>query len=84
MALNAGLPLPEDAVLLLELNHRINNEYASAISVVSRAAARSSSNEVKHALTSVTECSIATPTASGARTKFDDRRRSVSSSTVFH
>lgn len=55
MALNEGLPLLEDAVLLHELNHRINNEFASAISVVSRAAARSSSNEVKVALANVME-----------------------------
>ena len=55
MALNEGLPLLEDAVLLHELNHRINNEFASAISVVSRAAARSSNNAVKLALTNVTE-----------------------------
>ncbi len=49
------LALPEDAVLLFELNHRINNEFASAISVVSQAAARSSNNEVRLALTNVTE-----------------------------
>ena len=50
-----NLALPEDAVLLFELNHRINNEFASAISAVSRAAARSSNNAVRLALTSVTE-----------------------------
>jgi two-component sensor histidine kinase len=55
MELSENLALPEDAVLLFELNHRINNEFASAISVVSRAAARSSNNEVRLALTDVTE-----------------------------
>ena len=59
MALNEGLPLLEDAVLLHELNHRINNEFASAISVVSRAAARSSNNEVKVALTQLVRFRVA-------------------------
>jgi two-component sensor histidine kinase len=35
------------AVLLHELNHRINNEYASAIGAVSLAAAQSGNEEVK-------------------------------------
>jgi two-component sensor histidine kinase len=38
-----------------ELTHRINNEFASAISVVSLAAARSGNREVKVVLTAVTE-----------------------------
>jgi len=48
-------PLPQERVLLQELNHRINNEFCSAISVVSLTAARSSNKEVKAALTDVTE-----------------------------
>jgi two-component sensor histidine kinase len=42
-------------VLLHELNHRINNEFAAAISVVSLAAARSGKEEVEAALTDVAE-----------------------------
>lgn len=49
------LPLPQERVLLHELNHRISNEFTSAISVVSLASARSSNKEVKAALTDVTE-----------------------------
>jgi two-component sensor histidine kinase len=47
--------LPHDQTLLHELNHRINNEFAAAISVVSLAAARSGNDEVKAALSGVTE-----------------------------
>jgi two-component sensor histidine kinase len=46
---------PDEHVLLHELNHRINNEFAAAISVVSLAAARSGNDEVKAALSGVTE-----------------------------
>ena len=49
------LPFPRERVLLHELSHRINNEFCSAISVVSLSAARSSNKEVKAALTDVTE-----------------------------
>ena len=52
---NPQLLLPEQATLLRELNHRIKNEFASAISAVSLAAARSDNAEVKLALTDVTE-----------------------------
>ena len=52
---NPQLLLPEQATLLSELNHRIKNEFASAISAVSLAAARSDNAEVKLALTDVTE-----------------------------
>lgn len=45
----------QDHVLLHELNHRINNEFSAAISVVSLAAARSDNSEVKTALSEVTE-----------------------------
>ena len=48
------LTLPEH-VLLNELNHGISNEFTSAISVISRVAARSSNVEVKATLTRVTE-----------------------------
>jgi two-component sensor histidine kinase len=42
-------------VLPQELNHRISDEFFSAMSLVSLAAARSSSDEVKVALIEVTE-----------------------------
>jgi two-component sensor histidine kinase len=42
-------------VLLHELNHRINNEFAAAIGVVSAAASRSNNPKVKAALTGVRE-----------------------------
>ena len=45
--------LPHEQILLRELNHRINNEFAAAISVVSLAAAASSNDEVKGALSRV-------------------------------
>jgi two-component sensor histidine kinase len=46
---------PDGRLLVSELTHRINNEFASAISVVSLAAARSTNCEVKVALTAVME-----------------------------
>jgi two-component sensor histidine kinase len=45
---------PEERLLINELTHRINNEFASAI-LVSLAAVRTSNREVKVALTSVVE-----------------------------
>jgi two-component sensor histidine kinase len=45
----------DEQVLLHELNHRINNEFAAAISSVSVAAARSSDQAVKAALSDVGE-----------------------------
>jgi two-component sensor histidine kinase len=48
-------PNSDEHVLLHELNHRINNEFAAAIGVVSAAAARSSNQKVKAALTGVRE-----------------------------
>jgi two-component sensor histidine kinase len=42
---------PEERLLLREFAHRISNEFASAISVISIAAARSANDEVKIALT---------------------------------
>jgi two-component sensor histidine kinase len=47
--------LPEEQFLMHELTHRISNEFASAVSIVSLAAARSCNHEVTIALTSVTE-----------------------------
>jgi two-component sensor histidine kinase len=46
-------PLPQEQILLHELNHRVNNEFAAAISVVSLAAARSKNDEVKTALSGI-------------------------------
>jgi two-component sensor histidine kinase len=43
----------ETRLLLREFSHRINNEFASAISVISVAAARSGSDEAKAALVTV-------------------------------
>jgi two-component sensor histidine kinase len=43
----------EARLLLREFSHRINNEFASAISVISIAAARSANNEAKVALAAV-------------------------------
>jgi two-component sensor histidine kinase len=48
-------PFAEERLLLSELTHRVNNEFASAISVVSLAAARSNNSEVKNALAAVTD-----------------------------
>jgi two-component sensor histidine kinase len=45
----------QEQMLLHELNHRINNEFAAAIGIVTVAAARSSNEEVKAALTGVAE-----------------------------
>jgi len=45
----------EKALLMRELTHRINNEFTSAINVISLAAARSRSSEVKAALNDVSE-----------------------------
>jgi two-component sensor histidine kinase len=46
---------PQEWLLLDELNHRINNELASVIAMVSRTAARSASDDVKRALGAVAE-----------------------------
>jgi two-component sensor histidine kinase len=43
----------EERLLLQELTHRVNNEFASLIGTVSRAAATSSNDEVKRALSGV-------------------------------
>jgi two-component sensor histidine kinase len=45
----------EERLLLKEITHRINNEFASVIQVVSSKAAKSSDTNVKAALTSVVE-----------------------------
>jgi two-component sensor histidine kinase len=49
------LPFAEDQLLLDELNHRISNEFASLIAIVSRAAAASGNDEVKRALRGVAQ-----------------------------
>ena len=49
------VPYVEHALLLDELNHRINNEFASAINCVSVAAVRTDNVEVKAALSQVVE-----------------------------
>src|SRR5262245_65033458 len=54
-ALSPQLPLPQEQLLLHELNHRIGNEFCCAIRAVSLAAARSNNKEVKAALTHVAE-----------------------------
>ena len=48
-------PFSEEPILLHELNHRVANEFASIIGIVSIAARRSANEEVKLALTSVSE-----------------------------
>jgi two-component sensor histidine kinase len=47
--------VPLEWMLLNEFNHRINNEFAAAIGLVSLAAARSANNEVKTTLSGVAE-----------------------------
>jgi two-component sensor histidine kinase len=54
-ALSSQQSLPQEGLLLRELNHRINNEFAVVISGVSRVAARSGNDEVKSALSGVAE-----------------------------
>jgi two-component sensor histidine kinase len=44
-----------ERLLVQEITHRVNNEFASAIQIVSSTAARSSSNDVKNALAGVME-----------------------------
>jgi two-component sensor histidine kinase len=46
---------PDSALLMRELSHRINNEFTSAISIISLTAARSGSSEVKAALSDVSD-----------------------------
>jgi two-component sensor histidine kinase len=53
LALNCSFS--EERMLLRELNHRINNEFTSIISMVMRVATRSRNEEVKAALDGVTE-----------------------------
>ena len=49
------LPLLGEGILLHELNHRVNNEFATAISTVSLAAARSNDDNIKSTLSEVAE-----------------------------
>jgi two-component sensor histidine kinase len=53
--IDAPALIPQEHVLLHELNHRINNEFAAAIGIATVAAARSGNEEVKAALTGVAE-----------------------------
>jgi two-component sensor histidine kinase len=55
MELSSRLSLADEPVLLHELTHRINNEFAAAIGTVSLAAARSGNDEVKAALSEVAD-----------------------------
>jgi two-component sensor histidine kinase len=48
-------PLLQEQILLQELNHRVNNEFATAINIVSLAATASSNDKVKGALSRVEE-----------------------------
>jgi two-component sensor histidine kinase len=48
-------PFRQEGMLLHELNHRINNEFAAAISGIALAATRSGNDEVKAALSRVAE-----------------------------
>jgi two-component sensor histidine kinase len=52
---SAQMPILQERLLLQELNHRISNEFTSAIGVMSRVAARSNNKEVKAALADATE-----------------------------
>lgn len=54
-----GLTMDGGELLLAELLHRVNNEFASAVSIVSRASARSDSDEVKSALATVSDRLVA-------------------------
>jgi two-component sensor histidine kinase len=49
------LPVAEEPLLLDELNHRISNEFASLIAIVSRAATASATEDVKRALRGVAQ-----------------------------
>src|SRR5258707_13315418 len=50
----AFTPTISEQALLQELNHRISNEFQSALSLVSRTAARSRSQDFKDALSCIT------------------------------
>jgi two-component sensor histidine kinase len=50
-----GSPIPNEHLLVREILHRINNEFASVIGLVSLSAARSTSDEVKAALSGVVD-----------------------------
>ena len=52
---NQVLPVLDEQTLLRELNHRVNNEFTSAINLVSVAAVRAEGSEAKAALTNVVE-----------------------------
>ena len=52
---NQLLPVLDEQTLLRELNHRVNNEFTSAINLVSVAVVRAEGTEAKAALTNVVE-----------------------------
>ena len=52
---NQVLPVLDEQTLLRELNHRVNNEFTSAINLVSVAAVRAEGSEAKAALTNVVD-----------------------------
>jgi len=54
-AFTQALPALDEQTLLRELNHRVNNEFTSAINLVSVAAVRAEGSEAKAALTNVVE-----------------------------
>ena len=45
--------LPEERLLIRELSHRINNEFASVVNMISLAAARTANAEARSALAAV-------------------------------
>jgi two-component sensor histidine kinase len=51
----ANQRLPQEQILLDELNHRVKNEFTAAISIVSLAAARAGNDEAKATLSEVAE-----------------------------
>jgi two-component sensor histidine kinase len=55
MATLSEPPISEERLLLRELTHRVKNEFAAAIGIVSLAASRSSNDEVRIALAAVEE-----------------------------
>jgi|SRR5690242_4696573 two-component sensor histidine kinase len=57
------MPIQPELLLLHELNHRINNEFASLVSIVLRVAAASANDEVKRALSGVAQLLTTMPTS---------------------
>jgi two-component sensor histidine kinase len=53
--ISAGPTLVQERLLMQEITHRVNNEFASAIGMISLAAARSDNAEVKVVLNQITD-----------------------------